>query len=40
MERIKPVEHYNFLIRNKRGIEKLKCVTELGIFGIAITYVN
>jgi hypothetical protein len=40
MERIQPVEHFNFLNRNKRGIEKLKCVTELGIFGITITYVN
>ncbi len=38
MERIKPVEHHNYLIRNLRGIDKLNCVTELGIFGITIRF--
>jgi len=37
MERIEPEEHYNYLISNgNSNIEKKKCITELGIFGISI----
>jgi len=37
MERIEPEEHYNYLISSETGnIQKKKCITELGIFGISI----
>ena len=36
MKRIKPVEHYNYMIRMNSKVEKTKIVSEIGIFGITI----
>ena len=38
MDRIKPVEHYNFLLKQFKTIERLKVTTELGLFGLTIRY--
>ena len=37
MERIEPEEHFNYLISaENKSVQKKKCITELGIFGISI----
>lgn len=36
MERIRPVEHFNYLVNQFESIKRIKVVTELGIFGITI----
>ena len=36
MEKIKPVEHLNYIVKPNKNVEKIRVVTEIGIFGISI----
>lgn len=38
MERIKPLEHINYVIHSARKTEKILMNSELGVFGITIGY--
>jgi hypothetical protein len=40
MERIKPVEHYNYIVQMFQKVERIAVHTELGIFGITLSGPN
>ena len=38
MERIRPIEHLNYLVCQNKISERLRVVSEIGIFGITIRF--